>query len=344
MVPCSTYLDRDLQALRLTCREMYEKTAYDAAVRYRDTLKEPHVWLTYESLALLLHISKIPAFRDSVEKINLYFPAELDRESEDRGHEYGESEAVYLLAECLCEFSTASFLKAISVHNPQAYATVLTAFDLAQFPQSMVAVMIDPIQIRSEDFQPFYGILARSSAYVKEVEIESSYTSCSKEVRAEDMLENSECRHYQRFVGYYPWLEQLLANLRDVESILFNGCSYGWLLRQCNACGHLLTYILPYRYPNLTSLRLDNIYISGSRLRGFIKRHAPTLQNAALLSVYLTDSTWRSIVQGLRKYLNLTYLDMHHLLQKRAASPLSQKLSQKYARNEFGDCRLRVRT
>jgi hypothetical protein len=106
--PRITYLNRGLQALRFTCREMYEKTAYDAAVRYGYILKELHVWLTYESLALLLHISKIPAFRDRVEKINLYFPAELDRESEDRGHKYGESEAVYLLAECLREFSTAS--------------------------------------------------------------------------------------------------------------------------------------------------------------------------------------------------------------------------------------------
>jgi hypothetical protein len=145
---------------------MSEKTAYDAAVRYGDILKKIHAWLTFESLALLLHISKTPAFRDRVEKINLYCAAEQNGKSEDRGHEYGESEAVYLLAEFLRAFSTASFLKFFSVHNPQAYATVFIAFDPAQFPRRMVAVVIDPIQIRSEDFQTFYGILARSSAYV----------------------------------------------------------------------------------------------------------------------------------------------------------------------------------
>jgi hypothetical protein len=86
------------------------------------------------------------------------------------------------------------------------------------------------------------------------------------------------------------------------------------------------------------------MYISGSRLRGFIKRHAATLQIAIVYSVYLTDSTWRSIAQGLRKCYNLTNLAMHHLLQKRAAPPLAENLPQKYARNEFGDCRIRVRT
>jgi hypothetical protein len=88
--------------------------------------------LTYKSLALLLHICSVPAFRDKIEVIYLRHSSSRDTVDDDEpyippGGEYEDhlrnediqvyidsSEAIYLLAACFRELSKGSLIQKIA--------------------------------------------------------------------------------------------------------------------------------------------------------------------------------------------------------------------------------------
>jgi hypothetical protein len=87
------YHQTDFGALRLTCREIYEKTIYDASVRfgfnYCSRLEEMEIELDQSSLAKLLLVSKTPYLRDRI--VTLYVS----------GNEIHSPDVVYLMTACL---------------------------------------------------------------------------------------------------------------------------------------------------------------------------------------------------------------------------------------------------
>jgi hypothetical protein len=64
------YSNRDFVSLRLVCKEIYVNTTYDAGIRYVWNLQRLDVDLTANSLALLLHVCSVTAFRDKIEVIH----------------------------------------------------------------------------------------------------------------------------------------------------------------------------------------------------------------------------------------------------------------------------------
>jgi hypothetical protein len=78
-------------------------------------------------------------------------------------------------------------------------------------------------------------------------------------------------------------------------------------------------------FRNLSSLTIMSTFISGSRLRKFIKSHAATLHAIDISHTTLTDGSWQSIAQGLAKLPHLSNLHLISIRQKRPASSRAVK-------------------
>jgi hypothetical protein len=102
-----------------------------------------------------------------------------------------------------------------------------------------------------------------------------------------------------------------------VEHIEISGCAFRPALRLCHGCQDLFaTHFAPAPYAYLSRLQLTCLYISGGKLRRFIKHHSATLHAFEATWTFLTDGSWKSVFQGLRKLENLNSLDLHNLQQK----------------------------
>ena len=62
--------------LRITCRELYSKTMYDASVRYGLLLELLDIENSHKGLCALLHITKIPEFSKRIRTLILKSPYE----------------------------------------------------------------------------------------------------------------------------------------------------------------------------------------------------------------------------------------------------------------------------
>jgi hypothetical protein len=90
------------------------------------------------------------------------------------------------------------------------------------------------------------------------------------------------------------------------------------MLRLCHGCDDLFAKNFSNAlYPELTSLVICGMFISGGRLRRFIKRHGDTLKEFIISTGMLTDGSWASIAQGLMKLQRLDQIIFTGLIQKR---------------------------
>ncbi|KAH7390772.1 hypothetical protein DE146DRAFT_662664 [Phaeosphaeria sp. MPI-PUGE-AT-0046c] len=74
---------RDFQALRITCKELYHKTEYDAAIRYAHKLWSSEVCLEQSSLRKFLAVSRVPSFRDRFHEITFYNSDDPEDDEDD---------------------------------------------------------------------------------------------------------------------------------------------------------------------------------------------------------------------------------------------------------------------
>jgi len=114
------------------------------------------------------------------------------------------------------------------------------------------------------------------------------------------------------------------AACNDIETLEIYGCNSAPKLRLCHDCDDVFANAFaPFHYSNLSSLLINYMYISGGRLRNFVKHHAATLTKVDIYGVALTDGTWRSIAQGLAKCPRLTQLGLIHLRQKQSVTGIT---------------------
>jgi hypothetical protein len=211
------------------------------------------------------------------------------------------SEAVHILSACFRELKKGSpLLWKISIINREANPLVFAALELARFDSKLVTVFINPHDVRNDSCftRPVFvsSCLIKAVTFTTEVhEDQSGKPNFRNMNRKLDMVQNAKGRHYRHYEPAGPALSNPVARLGNVEHMVLQGCEYGPRLRFCQGCDNLFVTILAqHPFYHLTSLKLDNIYVSGSRLRGVITKHAATLQRVKLCSVFLTDSTWRS--------------------------------------------------
>jgi len=360
---CSYALPQDLQSLRLSCRAIYQKTLFDAGIVYGGMLDPLVVKLTYKSLGVLLSISSTPYFRDRVRI--LYFDwsqggydgwddeadyfCSLERDERDT-FTFGP-DAIYILTESFRNLAKSTSLSKVYLCEERTYPAVFAALDLASFPRQIVYVEAEPRKFSQPSHDRFLNPLFESPHLISEIQFQAPPHPDLNESRPydrkHDVAHNEHGHHYSGYKSITPPLSDLATKLCRVEKISFFGCDNIPRLRLCHGCEDMWVSLFANNiYPHLTHFALGRVYVSGSRLRGFIKRHATTLQTVEFGDVTLTDGSWRSVAQGLRKCRSLDYLNMGlstpytggyrtcpGLLQKRATSSPAARLPEEFVKS-----------
>ncbi|KAH7086092.1 hypothetical protein BKA63DRAFT_529569 [Paraphoma chrysanthemicola] len=347
------YEDRDFQALRITCKELYHKTEFDATIRYSCLLEVLTIPLDLDGIIQLYQISKRTAWRDWIHTLflsdsNLHDDGDQDDEDdEDDQHDpiYGHmasparllheelamasrasSEELQLLAECFRNLKSAKNLSRIQLSMNSGHEMFLHAMVLANFTHKVATFLIHPKDFSTVGYGSFLRSPQNYLSVVKGLQIQPSfYGHDTIRLRtSEQKAENTKGLHLQNYRPTTKSLTQFISALNTIESLELHGCRSRPYLRLCHGCEDLFVQNFARTvYSNLTHLIITNMFISGSRLRGFIKRHAETLRTVYMYSVTLTDGTWRSIMQGLAK-LNVQCLVLTSLWQKRPAQSVTQ--------------------
>ena len=121
------------------------------------------------------------------------------------------------------------------------------------------------------------------------------------------------------FKGYQPSYREFsgfLAAYNQITRLEIVGCDEMPMLRLCDGCDAVFKHIATANFPHLTYLSMKRAYVSGSRLRRFVKQHTTTLKEVRFSSVSLTDGSWQSIAQGLLKLPQIETLYLNHLYQR----------------------------
>ena len=358
--PSKSKLPQDVKSLRLSCREIYQKTLFDAGIVYGGMLDQLVVKLTYKSLGVLLSISSIPYFRDRLREVTLYWPygsfqygstrlsiseKEYNSKCEELEAFATSPDAIYILTESFKNLAKSTSLLKVHLPEEATYPAVFKALTCASFTRPIVHVVINPANFRQSFQERFLHPLSESPHLISYVTFIATPHLESEDRESDtvtyDVAHNEHGRHYSGYKSVTPALSKLAVKLYSVREIGLYGCDIAPRLRLCHGCEDIWVNLFSNdTYPHITHLRLYNSYVSGSRLRRFIKRHSGTLQRIEFGFVVLTDGTWRSVAQGLQKCPNLDCLHMgldtttgryiSSLRQKHAAPPLMVSLPEEY--------------
>jgi hypothetical protein len=323
-------------------------------MRYSILLEELEIYLDYAGIAQLYQLSKIAAFRDRIYTLSFYDPSQRDDdEPDDQDAEDNEtyqenlsqqkqsredataaywssSDAVYLLAECFRNLRGAKNLNRVELCASFGHDLILQGMMLAVFSRKITHLPIQP-----NDFSTVgYGSFSQSpQLYVSEVRgllvqpfLSDAHFSTNQLTRRQ-RADNPTGLHLKNYRPTTQALSKFILTLNTVESLAFHGCRTSPALRFCHGCEDLFVRNFAHTvYPNLTHLSITGMFISGSRLRGFIKRQAQILSTVEISFATLTDGSWRSIAQGLTK-VALQSLTITSLKQKRPAGVVTNRVA-----------------
>jgi hypothetical protein len=323
---------------------LYQKTTYDAAIRYSTLLEELEIHLESSSLAQFLQISKNPAFRDRIYTVYLFNPesdSSADLEvgganacgttpvsKEPAEDPLASSEAIRVLTECFRNLETAKNLQRIELRSDHGHDLVLRALSLACFSQKLAHFAIETNNVA----KVCHGFLSSTTQalepYIAGVQIQPSLIDevhSSHNLSAEQREKNPSGLHIKNYRPTTSEFTKLMSALLKMDSLDLNGCRSHPELRLCHGCDDFFVKNFASAiYPNLSRFTVTSMFISGSRLRRFIKRHAEKLGNVEVRYVSLTDGSWRSIAQGLAKVPHLTHLTLESLRQKGRAKKIAR--------------------
>ncbi|KAI4648078.1 hypothetical protein J4E93_004489 [Alternaria ventricosa] len=301
-----SYKNRDFGSLRSTCKAIYARTEFDASIRYG--LQECCFDLEPSSLALFLHLSRIPAFRSRMAHINLCALTKPTTISdyewyllyEDEQSFVRSGEAAHMLAQCFRQLRFADSF--IELELPYGncivgeQTTVLRALQLSRFPEKIAFVYLWLENSRKPEWELFADSLSEFRPWIKKA------IFLTPKAYGKDVAKSREVgAHIKNVRPVHPDVLEVVAATTGVERLQLQGCNDMPELRICHGCESLFSkHIMARSYEHLQSLELSDLYLSGSRLRGFLNR-AENLVSFEAIGVTLTDRSWKSIYQGLRK-------------------------------------------
>ena len=339
------YENKDFHSLRLTCRELYKRTTYDAIIRYGPMLRVLRIKFTYPSLCRVLQIVKIEEFRDRIVALELdpYASHDFDHilkpssplhpGDEERDMFIDSSEAVLLLTECFRWLAKAKRLVQVQHSRSASIHVSLAALVEAQFPVQLDIVYASPRDLISP---PGHGDFGRSPAiYVPYIRCISTDGGVPGVLDYDEELirelgedKNEVGIHIKNYRLRQPAVASFWFGLRDIEHLHISGCICEPYLRFCNACNDTFIHIFQVAFNHLTAFHLFCMYVSGGRLRRWLREQGHTLTQLQFSNNVLTDGSWKTIAQGLQKLPFLRHLALEHdLLQKGAVPrPLGQQI------------------
>jgi hypothetical protein len=300
------YTDKGLRNLRLTCRELCEKTTFDAAVRYDMCLEEIDVWTSHRGLCKLLHLTQVPAFRERIGHIRLCAPngpyrydydsyafpkwvRDAKRHTKIEAIEtYRESgEAVLLLAACLHNLKNAASFTMLEVGEEDDYRLALSALELCKFPRPIATLDIESEYIQGYQSRALSTDTTDIASYLKGVKVVAPtlaehgiqfrvYVGTEEKIQRHQRLvraarDSNEVKfHFQNYTPRRLKLPEIIGNTSGIEHLELDGCCERdkHPLRFCNGCQDVFARrVATTYYTHLTSFCVRAMYISGGRLR-----------------------------------------------------------------------------
>jgi hypothetical protein len=239
------------------------------------------------------------------------------------------SEPSGLPAECFRKLETANNLEGIELCSNFGHDILLRAMHLARFSRKQLSLIISPTQFAKTGYGRLSSDPETYKRYIKgmklQPELSADHNSLRqlfldyKELSSEERKKRLIGLHIKNFRPTTTHFQKFVSALDILEALELNGCRSNPSLRVCHGCDDFFVENFAHiLYPNLCSLAINSMFISGGRLRRFIKRHSATLTNVDIGYVMLTDGSWRSIAQGLAKLPLLSELTLSHLRQKHA--------------------------
>jgi hypothetical protein len=319
---------------------LHDKTSYDAAVRYSPLLEKLEFYLEQSDFETFLQLLKLPAFRERIYTIYFHIRDQHDVEANPRDPMEPDwaaklqmlqalNEPTGLPAQCFRILNTAKNLERLELVGNFGHELLLRAMDFARFPRKQLFLTISPAQFAKAG----YGCLSSDPAaymrYIKGIsiqpELSDDHTNSkgfllpSNELSAKEREESLVGLHIKNFRPTTTYFKKFIAAFHDLETLELHGCRSNPSLRLCHGCEDIFVKNFAHTlYPNLRTLAITSMFISGGRLRKFIKRHSATLNDVQIFYVMLTDGSWRLVAQGLAKLPLLSELNLMHLREKHA--------------------------
>lgn len=309
-------------------------------MRYNSYLETLRIMLYPSGIRLLVHVSAIPAFRERINTLRLCTPElyasdDSARDTDAHGTTNVSSKAdleklieskemVNLLAKCFNNLSGTVTLSSITLVGSQGHSLVMRAISKACFSTKLVHLQIEPAHLAKDGYGAFSRAPEKFVHYIKGLSVQTNLHGAHLSINTythDEKKENAIGLHLKNYRPSHPILSNLLSALVDIERLEIYGCRSQPELRLCHGCDDLFVKnFSTLIYSQLKSLSIERMYISGSRLRRFIKRHGHTLSNIKLSYTMLTDGTWRSIGQGMMKLPFLQNIRLDSLRQKSSAT------------------------
>ncbi|KAI4641354.1 uncharacterized protein J4E78_010417 [Alternaria triticimaculans] len=303
-------------------RKLYSKTMYDASVRYGLLLEQLDIEVSHNGLCALLHITKIPDFSKRIRTLILKSPYEKEASPDYLTADWS-SETVHLLAQCFRNLKDAPALSEITVHGRNLYGLVPAALAASEFPREIAIfeVLAQPVVI--SDYRRVTNSPEECAPYTKGLIIkapDSAFKSGTpldrKLAKKKERQVGNQGYHFKGYQPSYREFSGFLAAYNEITHLEIVGCDKMPMLRLCDGCDAVFKHIVTANFPHLTYFSMKKAYVSGSRLRRFVKRHTKTLKDVRFSSVSLTDGSWQSLAQGLLKLSQLETLYFEYLYQR----------------------------
>ena len=227
-------------------------------------------------------------------------------------------EAAEILQECFRYLETAKRLQRIELLDNFGHDLILRSMVLANFSRKLACLPIEPEHLSRWGYGKLQQTPKAFITYIKGLIMQPLLPDpCDTEPPAAGQAANPLGLHVKDYRPTTRSLAEYMSAFIDVEEIQLYGCRSNPALRFCHGCDDLFARNFAHTlYTNLRSLAIRRMFISGGRLRRFIKRHADTLNKLEISYVSLTDGSWQSIAQGLAKLESLSELKLSRLTQK----------------------------
>jgi hypothetical protein len=216
---------------------------------------------------------------------------------------------------------------------------MLRAMSLCNFPRPLAILPLCPNHLARVGYPCLVDTPQDFLSYIKIIQIQPFL--CYAPNGPGDYKAENENVHGYHVKNYRPSTSaytKLITAFRDVVDLEYYGCRYHPTFRFCHGCDDLFAdTFAPAFFPKLTKFTVNAAFISGGRLRAFLKKHANSLVYIDISSVNLTDSSWRSIAQGLAKLPHLEKLRLCDLRQKHKATAASRPKAYRNATGIFLD-------
>ncbi|KAI4923766.1 uncharacterized protein J4E92_007740 [Alternaria infectoria] len=214
-------------------------------------------------------------------------------------------------------------LSEITVHGRNLYGLVPAALAASEFPREIAIFEVLAQPVVKSGYRSVTSSPGECAPYTKGLSIKAPDSAFEDRTPLHRKLSKRKKRqlgkqgyHFKGYQPSYREFSRFLAAYSDITHLQIAGCDKLPMLRLCDGCDAVFKHIATAHFSHLTYLSMDKAYVSGGRLRRFVKQHTTTLKEVRFSSVSLTDGSWQSLAQGLLKLPQLETLYLDSLYQK----------------------------